>query len=175
MPIRRTRKRRFHAGPNNPVGVVWVDISKEHFGLHGTPEPLDDRSHRISRLRQAHELGRGEAGTSGERGDQSHDSMTLRHRRRSRSRGSHRSVGCALLHSAHLVGGCENPRVGEAGPLCADVLRKTGRSVCAENRSGRYRAVEPALTAGQTADRSDDFANTDDLDVGCGQTSVRDR
>ena len=26
-------------GPNNPVGVVWVDISKEHFGLHGTPEP----------------------------------------------------------------------------------------------------------------------------------------
>jgi lipoprotein-anchoring transpeptidase ErfK/SrfK len=27
------------AGPNNPVGVVWVDINKEHFGLHGTPEP----------------------------------------------------------------------------------------------------------------------------------------
>ena len=27
------------AGPNNPVGVVWIDINKEHFGLHGTPEP----------------------------------------------------------------------------------------------------------------------------------------
>ena len=27
------------AGPNNPVGVVWVDISKPHYGLHGTPEP----------------------------------------------------------------------------------------------------------------------------------------
>ncbi|HXG55219.1 MAG TPA: L,D-transpeptidase family protein [Vicinamibacterales bacterium] len=27
------------AGPNNPVGLVWVDISKEHYGLHGTPEP----------------------------------------------------------------------------------------------------------------------------------------
>ncbi len=27
------------AGPNNPVGVVWIDISKEHYGLHGTPEP----------------------------------------------------------------------------------------------------------------------------------------
>ena len=27
------------AGPNNPVGVVWVDISKEHYGIHGTPEP----------------------------------------------------------------------------------------------------------------------------------------
>lgn len=26
-------------GPNNPVGVVWIDISKEHYGLHGTPEP----------------------------------------------------------------------------------------------------------------------------------------
>lgn len=27
------------AGPNGPVGVVWIDISKEHYGLHGTPEP----------------------------------------------------------------------------------------------------------------------------------------
>ena len=27
------------AGPNNPVGVVWVDLSKEHYGIHGTPEP----------------------------------------------------------------------------------------------------------------------------------------
>ena len=27
------------AGPNNPVGVVWIDITKEHYGLHGTPEP----------------------------------------------------------------------------------------------------------------------------------------
>lgn len=26
-------------GPNNPVGLVWVDISREHYGLHGTPEP----------------------------------------------------------------------------------------------------------------------------------------
>jgi lipoprotein-anchoring transpeptidase ErfK/SrfK len=27
------------AGPNNPVGVIWIQINKEHFGLHGTPEP----------------------------------------------------------------------------------------------------------------------------------------
>jgi lipoprotein-anchoring transpeptidase ErfK/SrfK len=27
------------AGPNNPVGVVWMDLSKEHYGIHGTPEP----------------------------------------------------------------------------------------------------------------------------------------
>jgi lipoprotein-anchoring transpeptidase ErfK/SrfK len=26
-------------GPNNPVGVVWIGIDKEHYGLHGTPEP----------------------------------------------------------------------------------------------------------------------------------------
>ena len=26
-------------GPNNPVGVVWIDIDKAHYGLHGTPEP----------------------------------------------------------------------------------------------------------------------------------------
>jgi lipoprotein-anchoring transpeptidase ErfK/SrfK len=27
------------AGPNNPVGPVWIGISKEHYGIHGTPEP----------------------------------------------------------------------------------------------------------------------------------------
>jgi lipoprotein-anchoring transpeptidase ErfK/SrfK len=26
-------------GPNGPVGVVWIDISKPHYGIHGTPEP----------------------------------------------------------------------------------------------------------------------------------------
>jgi lipoprotein-anchoring transpeptidase ErfK/SrfK len=28
-------------GPNNPVGVVWIGLSREHYGLHGTPEPKD--------------------------------------------------------------------------------------------------------------------------------------
>jgi lipoprotein-anchoring transpeptidase ErfK/SrfK len=32
-------KARIAPGPNNPVGVVWIDLSKEHFGIHGTPEP----------------------------------------------------------------------------------------------------------------------------------------
>jgi lipoprotein-anchoring transpeptidase ErfK/SrfK len=27
------------AGPRNPVGVVWIDLSKEHYGIHGTPAP----------------------------------------------------------------------------------------------------------------------------------------
>jgi lipoprotein-anchoring transpeptidase ErfK/SrfK len=26
-------------GPNNPVGVVWIAINLNHYGLHGTPEP----------------------------------------------------------------------------------------------------------------------------------------
>jgi lipoprotein-anchoring transpeptidase ErfK/SrfK len=26
-------------GPNGPVGVVWMDLSKPHYGIHGTPEP----------------------------------------------------------------------------------------------------------------------------------------
>jgi lipoprotein-anchoring transpeptidase ErfK/SrfK len=25
--------------PNNPVGVVWIDLNLPHYGLHGTPEP----------------------------------------------------------------------------------------------------------------------------------------
>lgn len=32
-------KAKIPAGPNNPVGVVWIDITKEHYGIHGTPEP----------------------------------------------------------------------------------------------------------------------------------------
>jgi lipoprotein-anchoring transpeptidase ErfK/SrfK len=32
-------KARIAAGPNNPVGVAWIDLSKKHFGIHGTPEP----------------------------------------------------------------------------------------------------------------------------------------
>ena len=26
-------------GPRNPVGLVWMDLSKEHYGIHGTPAP----------------------------------------------------------------------------------------------------------------------------------------
>jgi lipoprotein-anchoring transpeptidase ErfK/SrfK len=32
-------KAKIAPGPNNPVGVVWIDISKPHYGIHGTPEP----------------------------------------------------------------------------------------------------------------------------------------
>jgi lipoprotein-anchoring transpeptidase ErfK/SrfK len=26
-------------GPNGPVGVVWIDLNKPHYGIHGTPHP----------------------------------------------------------------------------------------------------------------------------------------
>jgi lipoprotein-anchoring transpeptidase ErfK/SrfK len=32
-------KATIQAGPNNPVGVVWIALSLDHYGLHGTPEP----------------------------------------------------------------------------------------------------------------------------------------
>ena len=32
-------KAKLPPGPNGPVGVVWIDLSKEHYGIHGTAEP----------------------------------------------------------------------------------------------------------------------------------------
>ena len=40
-------------GPNSPVGVVWLDLSKEHYGIHGTGEPASigiSESHGCVRL-----------------------------------------------------------------------------------------------------------------------------
>jgi lipoprotein-anchoring transpeptidase ErfK/SrfK len=40
-------------GPNNPVGVVWIDLTKPHYGIHGTPEPSEvghTQSHGCIRL-----------------------------------------------------------------------------------------------------------------------------
>jgi lipoprotein-anchoring transpeptidase ErfK/SrfK len=34
-------KAKIPPGPNNPVGVAWIDITKEHYGIHGTPEPAN--------------------------------------------------------------------------------------------------------------------------------------
>jgi len=27
------------AGPNNPVGAVWIDLTKDTYGIHGSPDP----------------------------------------------------------------------------------------------------------------------------------------
>lgn len=34
-----TEKLQLPPGPNNPVGTVWIDLSEEGYGIHGTPEP----------------------------------------------------------------------------------------------------------------------------------------
>ncbi len=33
------RKALLPAGPNGPVGVVWIDLDIPHYGIHGTPHP----------------------------------------------------------------------------------------------------------------------------------------
>nr|WP_246606435.1 L,D-transpeptidase [Lysobacter antarcticus] len=33
------KKAEIPPGPNNPVGTTWIDLSKEHYGIHGTPNP----------------------------------------------------------------------------------------------------------------------------------------
>ena len=35
----KDRKAVLPAGPNGPVGVVWIDLDKQHYGIHGTPSP----------------------------------------------------------------------------------------------------------------------------------------
>ena len=40
-------------GPNGPVGLVWIDLSKPTYGIHGTPEPaklFEQSSHGCVRL-----------------------------------------------------------------------------------------------------------------------------
>lgn len=56
-------KAKLPPGPNNPVGVVWIDLSKPHYGIHGSPEPSTiggSTSHGCIRLANwdALELGR---------------------------------------------------------------------------------------------------------------------
>lgn len=58
------------AGPNNPVGGTWIDLTKEGYGLHGSPDPRligKTASHGCVRLTNwdAAELGRAvEQGTT---------------------------------------------------------------------------------------------------------------
>ena len=52
-------------GPNNPVGLAWIDLSKDHYGIHGTPEPGKVGHADLARLHPADQLGR--AGTGGDR------------------------------------------------------------------------------------------------------------
>ncbi len=35
----KDQKATLPSGPNGPVGVVWLDLDKPHYGIHGTPHP----------------------------------------------------------------------------------------------------------------------------------------
>jgi lipoprotein-anchoring transpeptidase ErfK/SrfK len=35
----RHTRARIAPGPNNPVGVMWLGLSRPHYGIHGTPQP----------------------------------------------------------------------------------------------------------------------------------------
>jgi len=34
----KNAKATIRPGPKNPVGLVWIDLSKQHYGIHGTPD-----------------------------------------------------------------------------------------------------------------------------------------
>ena len=68
-------------GPNSPVGVVWIGLDLDHYGLHGTPEP-GKSADRLPRVRAADELGRGAARGNGQAGHARGVSMTRKRRDR---------------------------------------------------------------------------------------------
>jgi lipoprotein-anchoring transpeptidase ErfK/SrfK len=37
--VKAQQKFTIRPGPNNPVGLVWIDLSKPSYGIHGTPDP----------------------------------------------------------------------------------------------------------------------------------------
>ena len=37
--VRTKQKLTIAPGPNNPVGLVWIDLTAPSYGIHGTPEP----------------------------------------------------------------------------------------------------------------------------------------
>ena len=51
--IKATEKFTIQPGPNNPVGLVWIDLNAPSYGIHGSPNPSKIRrqnSHGCVRL-----------------------------------------------------------------------------------------------------------------------------
>jgi lipoprotein-anchoring transpeptidase ErfK/SrfK len=51
--VRARKKLTIAPGPNNPVGLVWIDLTKASYGIHGTPRPEEigkTQSHGCIRL-----------------------------------------------------------------------------------------------------------------------------
>jgi lipoprotein-anchoring transpeptidase ErfK/SrfK len=63
-------KAKIPPGPNNPVGVVWIDISKAALRHSRHARAVDDRPHGVARLRAPDQLGRAASGGDGRQGHQ---------------------------------------------------------------------------------------------------------
>jgi lipoprotein-anchoring transpeptidase ErfK/SrfK len=37
--VKTNRRLTVRPGPNNPVGLVWIDLTAPSYGIHGTPDP----------------------------------------------------------------------------------------------------------------------------------------
>lgn len=51
--VKAKEKLTIQPGPNNPVGLVWIDLTAPSYGIHGTPEPKNigkSESHGCVRL-----------------------------------------------------------------------------------------------------------------------------
>ena len=61
-------KAKLPPGPNGPVGVVWIDLSKEHYGNSRNARTPNGRPHRIAWLHPVDQLGCREARPDGSLG-----------------------------------------------------------------------------------------------------------
>ena len=74
-------KAKIPPGPNSPVGVVWIDLGKEHCGIHGTPEPSRASAIRSRMAAFVDQLGRHAPGGACCAGHQGRSAMRRRRRR----------------------------------------------------------------------------------------------
>jgi len=54
--VRTTKPFTIKPGPNSPVGLVWIGLSGEGYGIHGTPDPSEQDG--FAWLHSPDELGR---------------------------------------------------------------------------------------------------------------------
>ena len=55
-------------GPNNPVGLVWMDLGGDGYGIHGTPDPEAVGQDPVTRLHPHDQLGRAQPRRHGGQG-----------------------------------------------------------------------------------------------------------
>ena len=127
-------KAKLPPGPNNPVGLVWIDLTKEHYGIHGTPEPSTIGQTAVAWLRPADELGRAQARRPGQAGHARRlhgiAPWTSRHHRaRARIRTFAAGAGCGFLAGA-FVGRCLVWQFGNViGTRAASRQRAASRAI----------------------------------------------